>query len=206
MEESIDQLYSSDYFNYLVKRSKIRRLIRHLYLKDISTYCKGKTIDFGCGIGELLKLLPKGSIGFEVNKVAVDFCTSNGMDVRLYHPELDDYSLSMLEKSSYTTFTMNHVLEHLENSHAVIEKIFASCHRLGISRIVFTIPGYKGYLSDKTHLTFIDRKYFEEHNLFSNPHFKLSHSKYFPINIPNVSSYFTHNELRMVFDASSKSL
>lgn len=200
MAENTDNQYSNEYFNYLVNRSSIRKLIRHLYLQDIRKYCKGKTIDFGCGIGELLKLLPKGSIGFEVNSVVVDFCTSHGLKVLLYHPGEDDYTLSIIEKSTFSTFTMNHVLEHLENSNIVVEKIFESCYRLGISRIVFTVPGYKGYLSDKTHITFIDKKYFDENKLFSHRHFKLSYSKYFPINLAIAGEYITHNELRLVFD------
>ncbi len=200
MENTVEELYSNEYFEYLNNRSKTRRLVRQLYLYDIRKYCKGKTIDFGCGIGELLRILPKGSIGLEVNKVVVDFCKSQGMAVQLYSPELDNYNLSMVDTSSYFTFTMNHVLEHLENSNMVIEKLFTSCYRLGISRIVFTVPGYKGYLSDKTHITFIDRKYFEENTLFDNPYYKLHLSKYFPINLAIVSQYFTHNELRLVFD------
>ncbi len=200
MEDSIDKVYSNEYFDYLNNRSKIRRLVRQLYLHDIRKYCIGKTIDFGCGIGELLRILPKGSIGFEVNRVVVDFCTSQGMAVQLYRPEIDNYGLSQVENSTYSTFTMNHVLEHLDNSNLVIEKLFESCYRLGISRIVFTVPGHKGYLSDKTHITFIDRKYFNEHNLLNNPFYKLSHSKYFPINMEKVSQYFTHNELRLVFE------
>ena len=200
MENTIGELYSNEYFEYLNNRSKIRKLVRQMYLHDIRKYCKGKTIDFGCGIGELLKILPNGSIGFEVNSVVVEFCKSQGMAVQLYEPGLDNYNLSMVDTSSFSTFTMNHVLEHLENSNVVIEKLFISCHRLGISRIVFTVPGYKGFLSDKTHVTFIDMKYFMENKLLDNPHYKLYLSKYFPINLPIVSQYLTHNELRMVFD------
>jgi hypothetical protein len=115
-----DQIYSHEYFKYLQNRSKIRRVIRRTYLKDIQQYCIGKTIDFGCGIGELLKILPKGSIGYEVNKIAVEFCISKGLQVEFYDSENDNYQFKMIKKDEYRSFTMNHLLEHLTNSPIII--------------------------------------------------------------------------------------
>ena len=151
MTAPVEEIYSEDYFNYLHNRSSIRKAVRTVYLNDISKYCIGKTIDFGCGVGELLKILPKESIGFEVNKVVVEFCKKNGLNVNLYIPEEDNYTFRMIGPGQYQTFTMNHVLEHLEQSSSVITKIFESCYRLNILRIVFTVPGHKGYKSDATH-------------------------------------------------------
>src|SRR5687767_2692362 len=127
-----ENLYAREYFEYLQHRGRLRRIIRRIYLWDIQSYCSGKTIDFGCGVGELLSMLPKGSIGFEVNEVAVNYCKSQGLNVNLYEPEKDNYEFTMIEKASYDCFTMNHVLEHLENPDEVIAKIFERCHALGI--------------------------------------------------------------------------
>lgn len=200
MSDSIDNLYSKEYFEYLHKRNSIRKFLRKFYLRDIRGYCIGKTIDFGCGTGELLAMLPKGSIGFEVNKVATEYCRSIGLNVMLYDPEKDNYKFEMLEKGIFETFTMNHVLEHIENTSEVIQKIFNRCFDLGIKRIVFTVPGYKGYLSDDTHRTFIDRKYLTEHDLLDHQYYRLRRSKYFPVNLEKFSSFFTHNELRLIFE------
>ena len=200
MTGNTENLYSQEYFEYLRNRGSLRKFIRKFYLRDIRKYCMGKSIDFGCGTGELLAMLPTGSVGFEINQVAVDFCKSLGLDVRLYHPAEDDYRFEMFTKDGYNTFTMNHVLEHLENSYAIIQKIFESCNRLGIKRIVFTVPGLKGFRSDKTHITFIDKKYFENNGLLGNKYYRLIISKYFPVNSAKFSHYFTHNELRLVFD------
>jgi hypothetical protein len=57
---------------------------------------------------------------------------------------------------------MNHVLEHIEHADLVIARIFESCYRLGISRIIFTVSGFKGFKSDPTHRTFIDVRYLFE--------------------------------------------
>lgn len=200
MTATVEEIYSHEYFDYLHNRSSFRKRVRSFYLNDIKKYCIGKTIDFGCGVGELLKILPHGSTGFEVNKVVVEFCKKNGMDVKLYIPEKDNYEFQMIEAGSYETFTMNHVLEHLERSSDVISKIFGSCNRLGIKRIVFTVPGHKGYKSDATHQTFINMDYLMESGVTSNKYYKLRVNKYFPVNSEAFSRYFTHNELRLVFD------
>ena len=200
MTATTEEIYSQDYFEYLKNRSPIRKKVRTIYLNDIKKYCLGKTIDFGCGVGELLKTLPPGSAGFEVNKVVVDFCKKNGLNVNLYVPGEDDYNFRMIESGNYETFTMNHVLEHLENSYAIINKIFESCTRLGIKRIVFTVPGHKGYQSDATHQTFINMDYLKRTGITDSKYYQLRVNKYFPVNSEGFSRLFTHNELRLVFD------
>jgi 2-polyprenyl-3-methyl-5-hydroxy-6-metoxy-1,4-benzoquinol methylase len=200
MTATAEEIYSNDYFNYLHNRSSFRRKVRTLYLNDIKKYCIGRTIDFGCGVGELLKTLPEGSIGFEVNKVVVGFCKKNGLNVDLYVPEEDNYDLKMIGPGEYETFTMNHVLEHLESSSKVITKIFESCNRLGIKRIVFTVPGHKGYKADATHQTFINMDYLIKTGITDNKYYELKVNKYFPVNSESFSKFFTHNELRLVFD------
>ena len=200
MSANSNDLYAQEYFEYLHNRGTVRKFVRKLYLNDIRKYCIGKTIDMGCGIGELLKILPEGSIGFEVNQVAVDFCKHQDLNVQLYNFEEDDYKLKMINKGEFKTFTMNHVLEHIEDSQETVKKIFESCNRLEIERIVFTVPGYKGFQSDKTHRTYITRKYFSSNELFNDGHYKLIRSKYFPINWERFGHFFTHNELRIVFN------
>jgi SAM-dependent methyltransferase len=200
MSESAETIYSQEYFDYLHSRSPIRKLVRKFYLNNIRKYCSGKTIDFGCGTGELLKKLSEGSVGFEVNKVAVLFCNKIKLPVELYNPEIDNYEFRMIGENQFQTFTMNHVLEHIKDSHETIRKIFESCHKLGIQKLVFTVPGIKGFNMDKTHLTFIDINYFQSNNLLENRYYKLIYSGYFPFNSSIIGKYFRHNELRLVFE------
>ncbi len=200
MTEKVEQIYSLEYFNYLKNCSKFRRFLRSYYLRDIRKYCIGKTIDFGCGVGELLKILPEGSIDFEVNNVAVGYCKSNDLKVELYYPEMDKYEFKMIKSGDYNTFTMNHVLEHLDNTPELINKLFESCNKIGISRIVFTLPGVKGYNSDSTHLTFIDLDFLRNNKILENKYYCLKLFKYFPLNMKLFTKYFTHNELRLIFE------
>lgn len=200
MTQSKKHVYAEGYLDYLSKRNAIRKIVRALYLYDIRKFCKSATIDFGCGAGELLKMLPKGSVGFEINPFAVRYCNSQGLTVYQYDPGSDKYEFWMIEPGKFNSFTMNHVLEHLEDPAAVINKIFENCSRLGISRIVFTVPGTKGYTTDATHLTFVDVEYLKNNGILQNKYFRLNHSKYFPLNFKSFSNVFTHNELRLVFD------
>src|SRR5436190_10969487 len=121
MKAPVEEIYSEDYFNYLHDRSPIRKAIRRVYLNDIRKYCIGKTIDFGCGVGELLKILPQCSIGFEVNRTEIDYCRSIGLHVEHYDPATDNYHFRIIPQGVYSSFTMNHVLEHLDNSHEIIK-------------------------------------------------------------------------------------
>ncbi len=200
MRVSRKEIYGAEYFSFQHSRSQIRKFIRKFYLRNIANYCLNSTIDFGCGIGALLKILPEGSIGYEINKVAVEYCKSIGLNVHQYNLTADDYAFKMVENPGFTAFTMNHVLEHLENPSEVMEKIFQSCFRLNITRIVFTVPGAKGYKYDVTHRTYVDFKYLEQNDLLVNPYYSLSVCKYFPVNWAYFSRFFTHNELRLVFE------
>lgn len=200
MNETLKQVYAQEYFDYLKNRGFIRASVRKIYLHDIKKCCIGKTIDFGCGTGQLLGMLPKGSIGFDVNEVAVNYCNEKGLQVALYDPEMDDYNFHMIPPDVYSSFTMNHVLEHIAQPDEVMEKIFKSCDRLGIKRLVFTVPGFKNFAFDATHETFIDKEYMKEHHLLNNAYYLLKTARYFPFNWDRVDHYFRHNELRFVFD------
>jgi hypothetical protein len=98
MTASTEDLYKQDYFEYLHKRNSFRKFIRKFYLRDIKSYCIKRTIDFGCGVGELLSILPKDSMGFEINPVAVNYCNANGLTVEHYYPSEDDYTFTRLKK------------------------------------------------------------------------------------------------------------
>jgi hypothetical protein len=195
-----EELYAEQYFEYLHRRSWWRKQVRQGYLRDIRQQCIGKTIDLGCGVGELLKLLPNGSIGLEINPFAVRYCQAEGLNVALYDPASDDYRLEGLDQRGFSTLTMNHVLEHLDDPGEVLFKLFESGKRLSIQRFVFTVPGWKGYLSDPTHRTFVDMAYLGKKGLLNPPYYRLIRAQYFPFNHYFFSNKLTHNELRIVFE------
>jgi hypothetical protein len=66
--------FDDRYTRYQSDRSALRKFVRKLYLKRAASQLRGRTLDFGCGVGELLAWLPPGSRGVEYNRATVDHC------------------------------------------------------------------------------------------------------------------------------------
>lgn len=181
-------------------RSRLRRLIRKIYLNDILRYVTGPAIDFGCGAGDLLARLPNGSIGLEINPAAVDYCRWRNLNACLYDPDSDGYILSGLEAGVYTTMLFTHVIEHLDDPEHVIRIVLRACGRLGIQRVILTVPCARGFRFDSTHRTFVDETYLRDHGLGACEGYIISLKKYFPINWKWIGEYYTFHELRIILD------
>ncbi len=192
--------YDAEYTRYQSERGMVRRLVRHVYLRNTLRWVKGKTLDFGCGIGELLALLPHGSVGYEVNAASVRFCRERGLDVRLYRPEEDRYEFRDCRPGEFATFIMAHVLEHLEGAQDVLRRIAKACARLGIERMIIIVPGRKGFLHDPTHATFVDRGFLDRHGLAVLEGYHIIREAYFPIPWSWGGRVFTHHEMAVVYD------
>ena len=197
-----DMTYDKAYTKHQSKkRGLLRSIIRNIYLLHTSKYAKGKTIDFGCGAGELLKKLPQDSIGLEVNENTVKYCRDKGLNVICYNPRKDDYQFKSLGDDVYKTFIISHVLEHLENPAEVLDKIFKSSYFLKIDRIIVVVPGFKGFNSHKTHhVTYVDYDYLEKNNLCNCKFYKIIKKEYFPFNFSWAGNYFTYNEMIVIYD------
>jgi hypothetical protein len=161
---------------------------------------KGKAIDFGCGIGELLTKLPEGSIGYDINESTVSYCKKNNLPVFLYKPDLDNYEFIEIEPGIYKTFILSHILEHLEDPVKTLKTILKSCYRIGIERVIIVVPGKKGFAHDNTHKYFINHKFFENNYLNNSFNYFISIKKYFPINIYWIGAFFKYHELIVIYD------
>jgi len=193
------------YANEQLRRSRhpARRLIKRFYLRNILRYVRGPSIDFGCGAGQLLAHLPAGSIGLEVNPVLVTALKANGLNVVPYDAAVDRFLLADLPEDRYSTFVMAHVLEHFAEAPAVLRTLLRACRRLGVQRFIVVVPGWKGYLSDGTHKSFIDRATLENEGLTTREGFSLRLARHFPIDIEALGRYFVFHELIAVFDRAA---
>ena len=180
----------------------LRRLIKRFYLSNTLREVRGPAIDFGCGAGQLLRRLPPRSIGLEINPCLVEDLRKEGLQVQLYDASVDDYGLSHVAEGQYRTMVMSHVLEHFADAAQVLRKLLRSCKRLGVIRIIVIVPGAKGYRSDKTHKTFVDRRYVREQQLELCEGYRLTAGRYFPLNIEKFGDIFVYQELLLIFDSN----
>ena len=192
--------YNKQYLSRQLNRNLPRRIIRKIYLLNTRKFIKGPTIDFGCGPGDLLKLLPPGSIGYDVNPYAIEKCKKALLDAKTYYPEIDKYMLLNTKTGKYTTFLASHILEHLKNPVDVLNILFKTCYKKQIKRLVLIVPGKKGFALDRSHKAYVDKKTINSANSYG---YTLTHQKYFPINSAFISKIFPYNELISVYDKKS---
>jgi hypothetical protein len=195
-----ETLYAEDYLNYQTNRSWLRKTIRKIYLWQVRRHVIGNAIDFGCGVGEHLTTFSKNSLGLEINEATVKYCQHNGLNVQLYRPDEDNYELKNIPAGKYQTLVISHVLEHLLNPDEMLKKLAGSCQRIGVKRIFITVPCEVGFAHDKTHVTFINKKFIKENGLENFAGYKKMKWGYFPFNFQFVGKLFVYNEFYVVYD------
>lgn len=201
-DQGASEAYDGDYARVQIQRSRnpLRRWVRSYYLRDIVRYTEGPSIDVGCGAGDLLARLPEGSMGLEVNAAAVEHCRNRGLCVESFDPVADGYRFESLPSGRFRTMIFTHVLEHLEDPAGVLYATFIACGRLGIDRVVLTLPCVRGFRFDPTHRTFVDLEYLNQNRLLEHPDFVPRVVKFFPLDWKWVGRYYTFHELRVVFE------
>lgn len=140
----IDQ---EQYSAYLAKRSWIGSVYRSVLLYPrLCRYLKGRALDIGCGIGDMLKFRP-GTIGVDVNPFNVDICTQRGLTTQVM-----DIDVLPFPDGSFDSALLDNVLEHIESP----ERLLAETFRVLVpnGRLIVGVPGVKGQQSDPDHKVF----------------------------------------------------
>lgn len=197
-----DQMYDEQYTNYQTNRGLLKSFVRSYYVRKAATMTTGRVLDFGCGVGDLLKLLGNGSVGLECNSSTIKHLEVKGLHAIEYDGFSDDWNLGVIpEVEVFDTMVMSHFLEHFERPFEILNKVILSSCRLGVTRFVIIVPGESGFKLDKTHRYFI--KKLELLNfLKSRDDIKIVYVKLFPFNFDFISRFFPHNELQVVFEIS----
>jgi SAM-dependent methyltransferase len=187
--------------NIKSERSWWRRIIRDIYLNHHVSLTRGRTIDFGCGGGLLLRRLPSGSLGLEINQAAVKYCVNKGLNVKLFVPDIDNYALSMVEKGVYTTLISTYVFEHIVDAGVIIKKLIDAADKLEIDRLVFVVPGKKGFWNQiYQHESFVDLDYLSLNKLINVGNYHLVDCHYFPFPWQFVENFFEYQELAFIYE------
>lgn len=187
--------FGDEYTRYQSERSAFRKFVRKLYLRRAARQLPGRTLDFGCGVGELLAWLPDGSRGLEYNQATVDHCRTQGLDVQFYDGTKDDWSLSLLEPADgFRSMVISHVLEHLDTPAEILGRLLDAATRLGILHVLVIVPGRAGFRIDPTHRVLVDEAMIR--GSISRP-WMVERAFRFPFDWERVGDLFVYNELHV---------
>ena len=195
--------FDAVYLERQVKRSGLRRLVRQFYLRRHRRLCSGPTLDFGCGAGDLLAMLPQGSAGFEINPHAVAHARAHGLEIVSFGADADAPDLPGIAPGRFETLFCGHVLEHLDDPGVTARRLLDAAHARRIARVVFVVPGHRGFQHDATHRQFVTRARFEREGLIDPLGWRLREVSYFPGNARWLGDYLTHHELTIVHERVS---
>ncbi len=192
--------FTGDYTRYQLRRSFVRKFVRRAYLRSAARKLVGPTLDFGCGVGELLTRLPTGSRGVEYNRDTVAYCQRNGLPVDFYDGVTDDWSLgSIAQSGQFQSMVVSHVLEHLDAPAAILSKLLRAADDKGMQRVLVIVPGAAGFRTDPTHTVFVDYGLLAGEQVQLPSGWRRSPPHYFPINLQRFGDVLTHHELQVVF-------
>ena len=139
-----------EYFEYLQNRSWRGRFYRKFFLYPrINRLLKGKLLDVGCGVGDMLACRPN-SIGVDVN---AKFCRWRGLDAR----EMP-YDVLPFDDASFDSILLDNVLEHIADPTPLLNEIKRVMRPDGV--LLIGVPGLRGQLYDLDH-----KVYYDEPNL-----------------------------------------
>jgi len=140
---------SSAYFVYLKQRSFAGYLYRRFWLYPVLKRClSGRTLDIGCGIGDMLRSRP-GTVGVDINPETVAYCRSLGLDARIMAPDTLPFA-----DGEFDSVVFDNVLEHLEQPTPLLAEIRRVLRHGGV--VVVGVPGRKGFVCDADHKVFYD--------------------------------------------------
>lgn len=192
--------FDDRYTQYQIRRSSLRKAIRVLYLRSAVGGLRGPTLDFGCGVGELLERLPPGSKGVEYNHASVEHCRQKGLSVEWYDGYADDWSLRALPLEwRFQSMIISHVLEHLDDPMGVLRALLKAAEGRGVTRTVVIVPGIAGFRIDATHRTFVGLEMLQAADVGAIG-WRAATSRYFPGDWRRIGDHFPHHELQVVFE------
>lgn len=132
------------YFNYLQGRTRLGALYRRwLLYPRLSRRMSGRTLDIGCGIGDMLAYRD-GTIGVDINPRTVAYCRTLGLPAEVMEADRLPF-----ETATFDCALLDNVLEHIVDPSPLLSE---ACRVLVPSgRLLVGIPGRRGWDSDPDH-------------------------------------------------------
>jgi SAM-dependent methyltransferase len=137
------------YLQYLQQRSWKGHLYRrHWLYPRLVRHLRGRVLDVGCGIGDMLRFRP-GTVGVDVNPETVAVCRAGGLDARVMQPDVLPFA-----NATFDGLILDNVLEHL----AAPMPLLLEIRRVLVpgGRLLAGVPGKRGFQADPDHKAFYD--------------------------------------------------
>lgn len=137
------------YHRYLKGRSLAGYAYRrYLLYPRLASRLKGRVLDIGCGIGDMLGFRP-GTVGVDINPLNVAACAAAGYEAVCMEPDCLPFG-----NASFDGAILDNVLEHI----AEPRPLLADARRVLVpgGTLICGVPGRKGYASDPDHKVFYD--------------------------------------------------
>jgi 2-polyprenyl-3-methyl-5-hydroxy-6-metoxy-1,4-benzoquinol methylase len=159
MKDHHDQ-YDRNYYESVLFRSASNSQRNQKGLNELLKFKQeGKLLEIGCGKGEFLKLASQffNVTGMDVSRYATRYAAADVISrVRYGDVEAED-----LSKDEYNAIVAFNVLEHLQNPHLVLAKIFQGLRNQGV--LIGSVPLKYGIIGriytritnivDRTHIS-----------------------------------------------------
>jgi len=135
------------YFRYLKTRSQLALLYRRWWLYPrLARRLRGRTLDIGCGVGDLLAYRPN-TVGVDVNSYAVRHCRALGLDAHQMQPDVLPFA-----DGSFDSAVLDNVLEHIVFPNPLLAEVRRVVRADGT--LIVGVPGIRGWKCDADHKVF----------------------------------------------------
>lgn len=137
------------YFRHLMQRSRLGAVYRRrLLYPRLTKHLRGRLLDIGCGIGDMLAFRPN-SVGVDVNPRTVNFCVQRGLHAELMMPDRLPF-----ESATFDSAVLDNVLEHILDPAPLLAEVHRILKPEGL--LLVGVPGSRGWKSDPDHKIYYD--------------------------------------------------
>jgi ubiquinone/menaquinone biosynthesis C-methylase UbiE len=134
-EEDYDWIKATDHF--LGLETFLHRRRERIILKAIKKYQKkGRFLDAGCGTGLILRHLPAGSTGVDINPRHLARAKKYAPRAKLFLADIEKLPFG---KNRFSNLTVTDVLEHLLEPEEALKELYRVMKAGGV--LIATIPG-----------------------------------------------------------------
>jgi SAM-dependent methyltransferase len=137
------------YFEYLMGRSRLGHAYRrHVLYPRLVKRLRGRLLDVGCGIGDMLAFRPN-SVGVDINDRTVAHCRELGLQAHVMLPDRLPFATTIFD-----SVLLDNVLEHIADPVPLLSEVKRVLRPGG--RLLIGVPGVRGWESDSDHKVFYD--------------------------------------------------